>query len=73
MDENYRLLLGVVFSLLGLLAIVFRMRLAPWFADLYRRIGIEVPQEKYIKQFFFVGIMMLILGLLIVTDLISHI
>ena len=64
-------LIGFAFIIAGVLLIRFRMALAPRAANLYRKIGFDVPTELYAKQFSFIGIMMMLFGLLIITRLIG--
>jgi hypothetical protein len=63
-------LIGFAFIIGGVLLIRLRMFLAPRAANLYRKLGIEVPDELYAKQFTFIGVMMMLFGFLIVTRLI---
>ncbi|WP_455202161.1 hypothetical protein [Kaarinaea lacus] len=42
-------------------------------AELYKKIGIEVPDELYTKQFMFIGILLMIVGFLGATGLLSQI
>ncbi len=63
-------LIGFAFIIAGVLLIRFRITLAPRAANLYRKMGFNVPTKLYAKQFTFIGIMMMLFGFLITTRLI---
>lgn len=71
MDDTLRLLLGFLFLILGILMIRLRLRLAPWLTGLYHKLGIDVPEEQYARQFYFIGILMILFGFLIATNFIT--
>ena len=71
LDAPTRLFLGLAFLFAGLLLIRFRYRVVPWLRERYRRLGIEVPEETYARQFVFIGILMIVFGFLITLDLLS--
>ncbi len=64
---------GLVVLILGVLLIIFRRQFANMVAGLYKKMGIEVPVEKYAQQFKWVGLILLILGFLVSTDLLDAI
>lgn len=63
-------IIGLAFIIAGVLLIQFRMVLAPRAANLYRKLGIDVPPELYAKQFTFIGVMMMLFGFLTATRLV---
>ncbi len=69
LDATTRLLLGLAFLFAGLLLIRLRGRIVPWLRERYRRLGIEVPEATYARQFVFIGILMIVFGFLITLDL----
>lgn len=71
MDEDTRTLIAFGLLILGLLLMGLRHVLSRRLAALYRRVGIDVPEATYIKQFLFVGVLLLILGFLTASGLIS--
>jgi hypothetical protein len=71
MDESTRLWMGAGFLLAGTLLIRLRMLLVPWLTGLYQKLGIDVPQEQYARQFFFIGVLVILFGILIATNLIT--
>ena len=66
-------LLGMAFMVLGAILIAVRASASRKSANLYRRWGIEVPEDKYAKQFVFIGLLLIILGFLISTGLMNQI
>lgn len=62
---------GLAVLVLGFLLIIFRRQFANMVAGLYKKMGIEVPEEKYAQQFKWVGLILLILGFLVSTDLLD--
>lgn len=71
MDEETRTVIAIGLLVLGLLLIGFRHRIGHVLAALYRRVGIDVPEARYMKQFLFVGLLLIILGFLTATGLID--
>lgn len=59
--------------LMGFLTLRFRYGISERILGFYRRLGIDIPADKYSKQFVLVGIILLILGFLVATDLIDYI
>lgn len=63
---------GLVFIVLGLVLIVFRNQISTWAAALYGKLGIPIPVDRYARQFFFIGVLMMIIGLLAATGLLDQ-
>jgi len=51
--------------------ILFKEKLGRGATRLYKRMGIEVPQQLYTRQFVFIGILFMILGFLMGTGLLD--
>jgi hypothetical protein len=64
MSDEIRLLFAIGLLLIGFL-------LSRKLADLYRKLCIDVPLELYGKQFVFVAVVVIILGFLVGTGLIT--
>jgi hypothetical protein len=71
MDDATRLWMGAGFLLAGILLIRLRTLLVPWLTGLYHKLGIDVPQEQYARQFFFIGVLMILFGILVATNLVT--
>lgn len=56
---------------LGALLISVRSAAARRMATLYKRWGVEVPADRYVKQFVFIGIVFIVVGFLVTTGLIE--
>lgn len=69
MQDNLTIVIGFGFIVMGVLLIQLRALIVPKVAELYRKMGIDVSQDVYAKQFVFVGIMLMLLGLFVVTGL----
>ena len=65
--------IGFVLIMLGVILIMLRHGISRHMATWYRKVGIDVPEDKYARQFVFVGVMIAVLGFLVATGLISHI
>ena len=65
--------IGLAVLVIGLLLIVLRRPIAAWAAAFYKKIGLEVSEEKYSRQFTIIGFILLILGFLVATGLINAI
>lgn len=63
---------GIVIFLLGIVLIRLRHVISRHMAKWYRKIGIDVPEDKYAKQFAFVGLIISVLGFLVATGFIQH-
>lgn len=63
------LMLGFMFMLIGVALIKLRHRAASKAAILYKKIGIDVPEQLYTKQFYFIGVLFIIFGFLAGTGL----
>jgi len=55
---------GIALIVLGFVLIRLRTIISRYLVTWYRKIGIEVPEDKYTKQFVFVGMIMAVLGFL---------
>jgi len=71
MNESNPMLISAIAIIAGVLMIFFKEKLGRSATRLYRRIGVEVPQQLYTKQFAFVGILLMILGFLMGTGLLD--
>lgn len=72
MDITSELGTGIVIFMLGFILIQLRHGISRHMVMWYRKIGIDVPEDKYARQFAFVGIIISVLGVLIATGLIQH-
>ncbi len=63
--------LGMVFMALGALLIFVRAAAARKMTALYKRWGVEVPEDRYVKQFVFIGVVLIAVGFLVTTGLIE--
>lgn len=64
---------GLIFIIIGVLFIKFRSPIGQKAAVIYQKLGIEIPEELYEKQFAFIGVLMMIVGFLGATGLLAHI
>ncbi len=71
MAEENRILLAIGLFFLGFLLIGGRYTMGPRLAELYRKFGIDVPDDLYMKQFVFVGVLLMVLGFLTASGLIE--
>ncbi len=71
MVEENRILLAIGLFLLGFLLIGGRYAMVARLAELYRKFGIDVPDDLYMKQFLFAGVLLMALGFLTATGLID--
>jgi len=71
MNEANPLVLSAITIIAGVLAILFKEKLGRGATRLYKRMGIEVPQQLYAKQFAFIGVLLMILGFLMGTGLLD--
>ena len=72
METTAGTLVGLIFIILGVVMVKLRTPIGQKAADLYKKIGIEVPEELYIKQFAFIGVLLMIVGFLGATGLLSQ-
>ena len=67
---------GIVASLLFIIAgvalIKLRTPIANKAAILYKKLGIEFPEDLYTKQLVFIGVMLMIIGFLGATGLLTY-
>ncbi len=61
--------LAVFLILLGAFLILSRERGASYATELYRKLGFEVSEAQYRKQFLFVGSILLLLGIGLLLEL----
>ncbi len=73
MDNSSSTFISLIFIILGVVMIKLRAPIGQKAAELYKKIGIEVPDELYTKQFMFIGILLMIVGFLGATGLLSQI
>lgn len=73
MDNSSGTLISFIFIILGVVIIKLRTPIGQKAAEFYRKIGIEVPEELYTKQFMFIGVLLMIVGFLGATGLLSQI
>ena len=64
---------GIGLIVLGLVLIGQRQRISHFIATWYGKIGIDVPRDKYARQFVYVGIIAATLGFLMATGLTQYI
>lgn len=72
MDESSTIIVSLAITCLGMMMVFSRARLGRGAASLYRRLGINVPEELYAKQFMFVGVLVTLFGFLLATGLWSY-
>lgn len=66
-------IVSVLFLLLGFVMIKTKTQLGIKAAHVYQKLGLDVPEEQYAKQFKFVGILLMIIGFLGATGLLQYI
>ncbi len=71
MNESNPLVLSAIAIITGVLMILFKEKLGRGATHLYKRMGVEVPQQLYTKQFVFIGILFMLLGFLLGTGLLD--
>lgn len=71
MDDATRA--GLLFVFLGIVLIMLRGPISVLAASLYHKLGISVPADGYARQFMFIGVLMIIVGLLTTSGLLSSI
>ena len=64
MDELDHIIFGVLFVVTGVLLIKQKNRIGNKSAILYKKLGINVPQDLYAKQFGFIGVLLVVVGVL---------
>ena len=55
---------GIALIVLGVILIRLRTEISRYLMTWYRKIGIEVPEDKYSKQFVYIGVIVVVLGFL---------
>jgi len=63
---------GAALMALGVTLILLRRGISYYMAAGYRKIGIDIPQDKYAKQFVFIGAILVVLGFLAATGLVQY-
>jgi len=71
MNESNPLVLSAIAIIAGVLMILFKETLGRGATRLYKRMGVEVPQQLYTKQFVFIGVLFMLLGFLTGTGLLD--
>jgi len=71
MTPAQRLLIAFLILAAGLGLVMGRHRLARRAVRLYRRLGLDIPEDKYARQFYFIGILTMVLGFFVATDLLE--
>ncbi len=61
-----------VLMVVGVILIWQRKVVSHYLAACYRKIGLDVPEERYARQFVYVGSILALLGFLMVTGLIRY-
>ncbi len=64
---------GIGLVALGVILARLRRGISRHVAAWYRKIGVDIPEDTYAKQFVFIGVMLGILGFLVASGLIQHI
>ncbi|MGD8566717.1 MAG: hypothetical protein PVJ39_01335 [Gammaproteobacteria bacterium] len=65
-------LVSLLFIILGVILIKLRNPIGKKAVTWYKKVGIEVPEDIYIKQFVFVGVMLMLIGFLGATGLLAR-
>lgn len=71
MDITPELGAGLSLIVLGVMLIRLRQGISQYVATWYRKIGIDVPIDKYARQFVFIGVILTVLGFLVITGFIE--
>jgi len=61
-----------LFIVIGVILVKFKAPVSRKAAELYKKIGIEVPHLLYEKQFVFIGVLLMIFGFLGATGLLNQ-
>jgi hypothetical protein len=69
MEESGNDLLGLVFLVVGFVFIKKKVVLGQKASVLYRKIGVDVPEDLYAKQFVFIGVLLIVVGFLAATGM----
>lgn len=72
MDNTSGTIISLLFIILGVALIKLRAPIGHKASELYKKFGIEVPEDLYTKQFVFVGVLLMIVGFLGATGLLSQ-
>jgi len=72
MDSTAGTIVSFLFIILGVVLIKLRTPIGHKASEFYKKFGIEVPEDQYTKQFAFVGVLLMIVGFLGATGLLSQ-
>lgn len=65
-------IISLLFIVLGVVVIKLREPIGQKAAILYKKIGVDVPEDLYTKQFAFIGVLLMVVGFLGATGLLSQ-
>lgn len=71
MDSEIDIFAGLIFILIGLTFIKKKTQIGRKAATIYKKFGMDVPEDLYSKQFFFIGGLLVIVGFLAVSGLLQ--
>lgn len=71
MDSEVDIFVGLIFILIGMGFIKKKTQIGRKAAVIYKKIGLDVPEDLYSMQFFFIGVLLIIVGFLAVTGLLQ--
>ena len=72
MESTSGTLISLMFIVLGVAVIKLRAPIGHKASAFYKKFGIEVPEDLYAKQFAFVGVLLMVVGFLGATGLLSN-
>jgi len=72
MDISSELGSGVALIVFGIILIQLRIGISRHMVKIYQNFGIDVPEDKYAKQFVFIGILFVVLGFLVASGLFQY-
>jgi len=72
METSINTILYLLFIVAGVILIKFKSPVGRKAAEMYKKIGIEVPHLLYEKQFVFIGVLFMIVGFLGATGLLNQ-
>ncbi|GMR07035.1 MAG: hypothetical protein BMS9Abin26_0037 [Gammaproteobacteria bacterium] len=72
MDTSSEWGAGLALIVLGVMLIRLRHGISLYVMTWYRKIGIDIPEDKYAKQFVFIGVILMVLGFLAATGLVQY-
>lgn len=71
MDSEVDIFVGLIFILVGMAFIKKKTQIGRKAAVVYKKFGLEVPEDLYSAQFFFIGVLLIIVGFLAVSGLLQ--